>query len=150
MSSLDIYGPPPTKAKIAEARNILEEQELSAKLLSDQIADAQKELKRLVAQSEAAINELEEKRKKIQKEISLALAYISPLRRLPNDILREVFYHVFDGKASAAWALSAVCTSWRRLVLGMPNLWSKVSNEFNYESAIYKGEWADPMDDISH
>lgn len=126
MTALDLYGPPPTKAQLAEARNLLEKQESSAASLQDKISDAQRTLERLIAESQSAINELEERNQKVQKEIAVTLAYISPLRRLPNDILREVFYHVFDVKPSCGWGLAAVCTSWRRLVLNMPTLWSKV------------------------
>lgn len=126
MAPLDLYGPPPSKVQLAEARMLLEDQESSAKSLSDKVADAKAALERLIAESQGTINELEQRKQKVEKEIALTLAFISPLRRLPNDILREVFYHVFDAKASCAWGLAAVCTSWRRLVLGMPSLWSKV------------------------
>ena len=127
MSSLDLYGPPPTKSQLAEARNLLETQESSCKSLSEQISSKKKALERLIADSQAEIDNLELQKDKVAKDLAVTLAYISPLRQLPNDILREVFYHVFEAKPCCAWDLAAVCVSWRRIVLGMPNLWSKVS-----------------------
>ncbi|KAF8632777.1 hypothetical protein AX15_001680 [Amanita polypyramis BW_CC] len=54
------------------------------------------------------------------------LAYLSPIRKLPAELLRDIFLWNFEEHPCCAWVLSAVCTSWRRLVLQTPGLWSKI------------------------
>jgi hypothetical protein len=51
---------------------------------------------------------------------------MSPIRRLPSELLRHIFMMNFDEYPCCAWILSSVCLQWRRLALSMPKLWSKV------------------------
>ncbi|CCM06651.1 uncharacterized protein FIBRA_08934 [Fibroporia radiculosa] len=116
---------PPTKTSLAEARRDLALHQQSVKALSTKIQSAEDELSRIVEQSRCAIHELEKERAALEDRVALTLAYISPIRRLPHELLRYIFLIDFDEYPCCAWVLSAVCSLWRRLALSMPTLWSK-------------------------
>ena len=118
---------PPTQASLAEARRELTSRQESVQALSDRIRAAEEELARTVALAKSAILELEKERDVLQEQVAHTLAYIAPIRRLPHELLRYIFLLNFEEYPCCAWVLSAVCTLWRRQVLSMPTLWSKVS-----------------------
>ncbi|KAF9530933.1 hypothetical protein CPB83DRAFT_904918 [Crepidotus variabilis] len=62
-------------------------------------------------------------------------AVVSPLRRLPNEILQEIFVRVNGPRSGARswtnaseipWALAQVCRSWRINALSVSALWSRL------------------------
>jgi hypothetical protein len=79
-----------------------------------------------VAESHCATKQLQRERAALEEKISRTLAYMSPIRRLPAELLRHIFMMNFDEYPCCAWILSSVCSQWRRLTLSMPKLWSKV------------------------
>jgi hypothetical protein len=79
-----------------------------------------------VADSRCTIKQLQRERAALEEKISRTLAYVSPIRRLPAELLRLIFMTNFDEYPCCAWILSSVCSQWRRLALSMPKLWSKV------------------------
>ncbi|KZT10333.1 uncharacterized protein LAESUDRAFT_741435 [Laetiporus sulphureus 93-53] len=121
-----LYTDPPTKTSLACARLELVEHRLSVQELSHKIQTAENELARIVEESRNAIRELECERAALEKKITLTLAYISPIKRLPHELLRHIFMLNFDEHPCCAWVLSAVCSLWRRMVLSMPVMWSKI------------------------
>uniref|UniRef100_A0A8H7Y4R5 F-box domain-containing protein n=1 Tax=Psilocybe cubensis TaxID=181762 RepID=A0A8H7Y4R5_PSICU len=57
------------------------------------------------------------------------LNLLSPLRRIPTEILVEIFYHVLEVPAdplynSPPWKLGHICRLWRRIALDTPWLWA--------------------------
>ncbi|KAF5321285.1 hypothetical protein D9619_001313 [Psilocybe cf. subviscida] len=54
----------------------------------------------------------------------------SPIRRLPEDIIREIAHHATKDtypspeRTSTAIALARVCSTWRSVILSSPRLWS--------------------------
>lgn len=127
MSHFDLPEPP-TVATIAEARRSLENQQRSVRDLSDRIQVAEDSLARVIRESRYAIAEMEKERAQLEERVSLTLAYISPIKRLPNELLRAIFQFNFEEDPRCAWVLSAVCQLWRKLVLNMPIMWSKASD----------------------
>lgn len=117
---------PPTSAQITSAKLHLAERQASATNLQSQIKHAEDSLRQIVEDSQRAIASLEFERRQIQREIELALAFISPIRSLPDEILREIFWYEFEIHPCCAWVLASVCSVWRRIVLKMPRMWSKV------------------------
>lgn len=119
---------PPTLATIAEAKKSLEVQQQSLRELSEKIQSAQDTLSRYIRETQYAITEMEKERGILEEKVTITLAYISPIKRLPAELLREIFYFNFEEYPCCAWVLSAVCRMWRKLVLSMPILWSKASD----------------------
>ncbi|KAJ7155881.1 hypothetical protein C8R46DRAFT_1005110 [Mycena filopes] len=77
------------------------------------------------------------------------LAVISPLRRLPFEVLAEIFswtlrpvsevgdrYGGFDRRCNP-WALTHVCRRWRAVAISSPALWSLFMLVFNDDDASY-------------
>lgn len=116
----------PSSIQIAAAKLLLAEQKASADNLQAQIKNSEDSLRQIVEDSQRAIASLQVERQELQKEIELTLAFISPIRGLPDEILREIFWYEFEIHPCCAWILAAVCSLWRRIVLKMPRIWSKV------------------------
>ena len=127
MSSYD-FAEPPTQATLIDARRLLQQQDIAVNDLSNRISAAKDELDRIIQARRVAIQELEKERGAMQEQVSRTLAYLSPIRRLPQELLGYVFTFIFDDYPCCAWVLAAVCSMWRRQVLSMPKLWSKVSS----------------------
>lgn len=117
---------PPTKETLVNARRSLQATRSSVEELTSKIDAAESALAQLVRESRLAINELEGQRAALEDQVSRTLAYLSPIRRLPMELLREIFVWSFEEHACSAWVLAAVCPSWRRLALRIPLIWSKV------------------------
>jgi hypothetical protein len=117
---------PPTKETLVNARRSLEVTRASVEEITSKIDAAETALAQLVRDSRLAINELEGQRAALEDQVSKTLAYLSPIRRLPMELLREIFVWSFEEHACSAWVLAAVCPSWRRLALRIPVIWSKV------------------------
>ena len=117
----------PTASQLEDGRRTLQRQVQIVEELDGRIAEAQQALEDLIAESKANINALEERKKKAEKDIKLTKEFLSPMRRLPDDLLRQMFMQNFESWPTCPWTLAAVCTSWRRIVLNMPVLWSRVS-----------------------
>ena len=119
---------PPTKEALVNARRSLEATRASVEEITSKIDAAEQALAQLVRESRLIINELEAQRITLEDQASRTLAYLSPIRRLPMELLREIFVWSFEEHACSAWVLAAVCPSWRRLALRIPLIWSKVSS----------------------
>ncbi|PCH44909.1 hypothetical protein WOLCODRAFT_77491 [Wolfiporia cocos MD-104 SS10] len=117
---------PPTRAALEDARRELAVRRQTVQELSDKIQAAEDKLARFVEESQCAIRELQKDRAALEAQVAQTLAYISPIRRLPQELLRYIFLLNFDEHPCCAWILSAVCSLWRRLVLSMPTMWSKI------------------------
>ncbi|KAJ7685793.1 hypothetical protein DFH06DRAFT_970642 [Mycena polygramma] len=84
------------------------------------------------------LQQLRADREKLQEFLDRCRSLPSPVRRLPPEILHEIF--AFLSGPSTGWTdsladvaksdllrISAVCASWRNLVLGSPRLWSEIA-----------------------
>ncbi|KAF9019015.1 hypothetical protein BDZ89DRAFT_1164894 [Hymenopellis radicata] len=76
----------------------------------------------------------------ITASLSLHTSALSPIRRLPRDLLISIFYYVsfntsnsLDYVAEAPWTLGRVCALWRDIVLTAPILWSTVILKPEYD-----------------
>ncbi|KAH8097078.1 hypothetical protein BXZ70DRAFT_944188 [Cristinia sonorae] len=129
------YPEPPTLVSLEEAKRELEAQRLSAKQLNDRIQTAEDNLARLIQESQCAIQQMERERIALEDDMAQMLAYISPIKRLPQELLRQIFYMNFEDYPCCAWVLAAVCKLWRRLALSMPKIWSKIRLVTTQESS---------------
>ena len=88
-------------------------------------------------QIEADIELLKEKRNHIQNSIDTCNAILSPLRRLPMDILSEIFYHCMPtdrnpimSATEAPMLLTRVSSLWRSIAFSSPRIWAKLHIPF--------------------
>ena len=73
------------------------------------------------------------KRKTIQKRIDDLNIILSPVRRLPPDVLHEIFFHCLPthrnpimSSSESPVLLTQICSSWRAIALSSPRIWSKI------------------------
>ncbi|KAJ7472621.1 hypothetical protein FB451DRAFT_1089498 [Mycena latifolia] len=77
------------------------------------------------------INELAGKRANLIEFIDAHLALVSPARRLPEDVVAEIFAAALPSDRNAVMSgdespllLCHICRAWRRLALATPRLWA--------------------------
>ncbi|KAJ7634628.1 hypothetical protein FB45DRAFT_909389 [Roridomyces roridus] len=112
----------PTAEEAVEIKAFLAEPLLQLKCLDNKIADMQQ-----------ALNKLSKERGSLQSFIHSHQALLSPIRRIPTDIMREIFLAclpthrncVMDA-GEAPLLLGRVCSAWRTLSLQTPPLWASL------------------------
>ncbi|KAL5521523.1 hypothetical protein ACEPAF_2271 [Sanghuangporus sanghuang] len=119
-------GHPPSTMQLEEGKQRLKEQEQEATDIQRKIVDAQRALEELIAESTRVISALEDDKRRVESEIKASREFLSPMRRLPDDLLRHVFASSFEDVPCCAWTLAGVCCRWRRIALNMPRIWSKI------------------------
>jgi hypothetical protein len=119
---------PPTQETLHSAQIHLQATLDATLTLEAQIRDKERALAQLIHDAQGAITRLANEKKSLDEEAARTRAYLSPVRRLPAELLREIFLWNFEEHAACAWVLSAVSSSWRRLAIRTPRLWSKVSS----------------------
>ncbi|KAE9405668.1 hypothetical protein BT96DRAFT_790037, partial [Gymnopus androsaceus JB14] len=100
------------------------------------IQNAQRELE----DCEKQIKALESRRQSLLEYTVQLQSLLSPIRKVPDEILRHVFDDCCDMNRFAmtktstdairsipALALSSVCSRWRRNGLSLPEIWSRIS-----------------------
>ncbi|KAJ7443020.1 hypothetical protein FB451DRAFT_1376845 [Mycena latifolia] len=110
----------PQDEEISQIQTLLVEPTLRLKCLDDEIAVLQK-----------ALDKLAEERAGISAYVDAHKALISPVRRLPLDIIQEIFTACLPthrncvmSAVEAPVLLGRICSSWRSISLSTPHLWS--------------------------
>ncbi|KAJ7662952.1 hypothetical protein B0H17DRAFT_909987, partial [Mycena rosella] len=92
-------------------------------------ADLSAEISRI----QELLDELTEKRDALDDFIAAHSALISPARRLPEDIVRDIFVACLPSNRNALilsdeapLLLCQICSAWRQLALLTPRLWASV------------------------
>ncbi|KAF8996817.1 hypothetical protein BDQ17DRAFT_1249332, partial [Cyathus striatus] len=94
-------------------------------------------LEQIVSDSGVAIDTLEAELSNLQSRLSnirrshaFHCSLLSPIRKLPDDLLREILNHVICGKVidicaprSLIWELGQVCVRWRSVIHDTPLFW---------------------------
>ena len=120
------FPEPPTCSALQDARRELQKQQAAVQSISERIQKAEDDLDRIVKASRSNIEEMRKERTALEDQVSHTKAYLSQIRRLPQELLGHIFMHIFEEYPCCAWVLASVCSVWRRQVLSMPRLWSKV------------------------
>ncbi|KAJ7593242.1 hypothetical protein C8J56DRAFT_493915 [Mycena floridula] len=88
----------------------------------------------------AAIDKLVLERGKLQSNVVAYKAVLAPIRRLPEDMLREIFVNCLPSNKPAAIAitdapllLGRICRSWREIALSTPGLWASIHVQFLHQ-----------------
>ncbi|KAJ7743324.1 hypothetical protein B0H16DRAFT_1009803 [Mycena metata] len=112
----------PSDEEIIDIRTLLIEPKSRLKRIDDKIADLQK-----------AIDSLTEERASVKSFVDAHDALLSPLRRLPLDIIQEIFVACLPthrncvmSTVEAPLLLGRICSSWRAIVLSTPRLWARL------------------------
>ncbi|KAJ7675222.1 hypothetical protein B0H17DRAFT_946181, partial [Mycena rosella] len=110
--------------------------DLDCKRISDFVAGSRRESAELsdeISRMQKLIDELAEKRDALDGFIAAHMAMISPARRLPGDIVRDIFVACLPSHRNPIIAsdespllLCQICSAWRRLALSTPRLWTSV------------------------
>ncbi|KAJ6524711.1 hypothetical protein DFH09DRAFT_1189294, partial [Mycena vulgaris] len=104
--------------------------------IRDFIAGPQREYAELtdeIYRMQRLLDELTQKRDALDGFITAHLVMVSPARRLPEDIIRDVFVaclpshrNPFIMSNESPLLLCRICSDWRRLALSIPRLWAAV------------------------
>ncbi|KAJ6594565.1 hypothetical protein B0H19DRAFT_1056835 [Mycena capillaripes] len=112
----------PQDEELAQINDLLIEPRLRLKRLDDEITTMQK-----------AIDKLSEERDTLTAYLEAHLALASPLRRLPLDIIEEIFMACLPTNRNCVMSaleapviLGRICSSWRTISLSTPRLWSRL------------------------
>lgn len=86
-----------------------------------------------VTRAQAILDGLVSKRDKLKHFVDAHKALISPVRRLPPEILQEIFVRCLSTTRNSVMhnseppmLLTEVCSDWRRIALATPALWSSL------------------------
>jgi len=74
----------------------------------------------------AILTGLQEKHDELLKVVGELDIVLSPMRRLPVDVLREIFFFCLSSDHAAPLHLSRICKSWRSIILSTPMMWSNL------------------------
>ncbi|KAJ7252063.1 hypothetical protein B0H12DRAFT_1051591, partial [Mycena haematopus] len=112
----------PADEELAQIQGLLIEPCLRLKHLDDEIAVIR-----------TALDKLNAERDTIAKYVATHKALLSPLRRLPRDIIEEIFLACLPthrncvmSATEAPVILGRICSSWRTISLSTPRLWSRL------------------------
>ena len=112
----------PTNNQVAQIKEFLVQPLSDLTALDEQVRAAQQALNALLA-----------KQRKLKSQIDAHQALIHPIRRLPKELLQEIFLHCLPtahlpvmASAEAPMLLTRVCRPWRDLALSTPTLWSSI------------------------
>ncbi|KAJ7741295.1 hypothetical protein B0H16DRAFT_1728553 [Mycena metata] len=112
----------PTDEEVPKIKALLAEPAFRLKRLEDEIRELQKTLDELAAERDSLVGYMDSHR-----------ALLSPIRRLPLDILQEIFLACIPTHRNCAMSaleapvlLGRICSSWRSISLSTPRLWAKL------------------------
>ncbi|EDQ98811.1 uncharacterized protein LACBIDRAFT_335634 [Laccaria bicolor S238N-H82] len=91
------------------------------------------EIKREIEEGQLHLQWLLEQRKTISEQLDLHRDQVSPIRKVPPEIIRILFLlwasdrHFLRSPTHVSQnVLTGVCVSWKNIALGMPELWSSI------------------------
>lgn len=120
---------PPPESEAQRLRNILQE-------AHDDIGRLDRKVARLLA----AAKEVQEERDAFQRSIDPYTAIVSPIRRIPPEVIMMIFAHLREPHyevyitSEGPWVLGQICRLWRSIALSCSELWSSMSlHTFTYE-----------------
>ncbi|KAH7911864.1 hypothetical protein BJ138DRAFT_863228 [Hygrophoropsis aurantiaca] len=104
-----------------------------------------------IARAFEELVKLEDKKARVQNVVKELEALMSPVRRMPTDIITHIFEECVRQEIlptanprKAPMLLAQVCRSWRELIFSMPCLWTTLKMEFPSTSS----NWTTVMQSI--
>ncbi|KAF7375380.1 hypothetical protein MSAN_00425600 [Mycena sanguinolenta] len=114
----------PTDEEIAQIENAISDRKARVLLLDKTIVALQSSLEQHRRMRQAAAD-----------QISRGVAILSVVRRIPTDVLAEIFNWTVPDEARkhatnrCPWVLGRVCSRWRALSLALPELWTTIDRK---------------------
>ncbi|KZP02992.1 hypothetical protein FIBSPDRAFT_685651, partial [Athelia psychrophila] len=72
---------------------------------------------------ENTLHELCRKRDEMHSFVMAHKALVSPIRRVPPEIITEVFLYSAEGNLESPIFLASICSRWRSIALSSPQFW---------------------------
>jgi hypothetical protein len=119
-----------SEEKVATLRPIMDQ--LHSQILAiqrqmrDHWDDFSNERQKAEAGVTAKVSDLEVQIHILREENSKAACFLAPIRRLPVEMLAEIFVLAISCHSHAPLNLMRVCRSWRAVVLTIPRIWSNL------------------------
>lgn len=120
----------PTSAHTLQIRTILAQKEIQLSSLRHEISQVQSLITNLTSKLDALTFEVSS----TIDEISQHAALLSPIRRMPIEIMQEIFIHCLPSDKyitphpmKAPLLLAQICSPWRQAVLSSPRLWNSLA-----------------------
>lgn len=85
-----------------------------------------------------APKQIQEEREELQRCINAHRVILSPVRRIPIEIVSEIFNHVLDhhymvfDSTAGPWVLSQICRRWRSIAVSHSAMWSSMSLSYKF------------------
>jgi hypothetical protein len=104
-------------------------------LIRKAIKDGKTDLARLdteITQVQALLDQLLLERQALVHHVDIHQTLLSPMRRLPSELISEIFFHCLPDEICplrakrAPLILGMVCRAWRTIALSTPKLWSRL------------------------
>ncbi|KAK7030528.1 ABC protein [Favolaschia claudopus] len=126
----------PFDAELTDFRNVIKQTGVPLARLEDEIARTRRHLQDLEGRR-AELWSFREQNRKV----------LSPLRRVPPEVLGEIFqWTLFSSHNSGSkisnspWKLTHVCRRWRDVAISRASLWSLVAINFVYRNSEYRDD----------
>ncbi|CAE6372383.1 unnamed protein product [Rhizoctonia solani] len=100
--------------------------EVTIDAMAEKINTLEVALAKLIAETKSQMNALVDQKHDLEKGVASAKGYLAPVRKLPSDILSDIFMMLLENDPLAPWTLSAVNKQWRTAALTTPRLWSRI------------------------
>ncbi|KAF5381894.1 hypothetical protein D9757_007595 [Collybiopsis confluens] len=96
--------------------------------IDHKIFNTQSSLSQFLLDTQNELTALFNEKRSLEEQAQWARAEHAPIRKVPAELLRDVFLRVFedDHRGSAGWLFAAVCRRWRSLALETPRLWTRI------------------------
>ena len=137
-TSATVYKPPhpqhlPSKTEIEHTRLQISGSQSRILSIDKKLDDARDLIKQLTAERE----DLESVvlcqppaflwylTRQLRNEIANSKSFVAPIRRLPFEILGELFL-AYLATGGSPWELTRICKSWRHSAINTPRLWSRI------------------------
>ncbi|KAF7371144.1 hypothetical protein MSAN_00749800 [Mycena sanguinolenta] len=126
---------PPEDSELTFIRSVVSETSMRLAGLDDEISNLREKLE-----------QLEDQRATLSSYRTQNMAIVSPLRRMPLEVLADIFSWTlpslhdacsFGGPdvAQSPWLLTQISSRWRALALSTPSLWTRVVIDYTCASA---------------
>ncbi|KAJ7742840.1 hypothetical protein B0H16DRAFT_1018744, partial [Mycena metata] len=135
---LETNNPPP-ESQIPSLRDFISRALARATCIDAEIATLQSAIDKLLSEREA-----------LNTEVQKHKGAISPLRRLPTEMLSLIFTFALAPRQdsisapSAPWTISAVCARWRTTAISQPCFWTSIKLKNHPFISRRNGKWPPP------